>query len=152
MSQVSKQDGSRREQIGNEIALLMGPLVRELRAALLGCGSELELTPGETQALWLLGARGSLQTNALARALDVDPANTSTLVTRLERRGLLRREEAADDRRKRLVSLTRQGHATRRRLAACVAARRPSFRGLTTEELATFRDLLRRVADERDAY
>ena len=73
MSTVGEQNGSRREQIGNEIALLLGPLVRELRAALLACGSELRLTPNETQALWLLGARGSLPTGDLARALDIDP-------------------------------------------------------------------------------
>jgi len=93
----------------------------------------------------LLGPRGALATKNLARALDIDPANASTLVTKLEGRGLVSREAAADDRRRRLVALTADGQKTRRQLARCIAERRPSFRDLTTDELVTFRDLLRRV-------
>jgi MarR family transcriptional regulator, organic hydroperoxide resistance regulator len=135
-----------REQLGNEIASLMGPLVRSLRGALLTCAGELGLSPSEAQALWLLALRGSLATKDLARALDIDPANASTLVTRLDRRSLVRRHPASHDRRMRLISLTKAGSEMRRRLARCVGERRPSFRELTTDELVTFRDLLRRVA------
>lgn len=138
-------DARKREQIGNEIAALMGPLVRDLRTAFQTCAAELGLALSEAQALWLLELRGTLATKNLARALDIDPANASTLITKLERRGLVSREPAADDRRQRLVALTPEGHKTRRQLARCVAERRPSFRELTTEELATFRNLLRRV-------
>lgn len=139
----------RREQLGNEIAALMGPLVRELRAALLTCAGDLGLAPNEAQAVLLLGLRDSVSTKDLARALDIDPANASTLITKLERRGLVRRDAATHDRRKRLISLTAQGRELRRRLAGCVGERRPSFRELTTDELVTFRDLLRRVASAR---
>ena len=52
---------------------------------------------------------------------------------------------AADDRRKRLVSLTEEGSELRPRLAGRVAERRPTLRELTTDELVTFRDLLRRI-------
>jgi MarR family transcriptional regulator, organic hydroperoxide resistance regulator len=135
--------------LGNEIAALMGPLVRSLRGALLTCAGELGLAPNEAQALWVLALRGSVATKDLARALDIDPANASTLITKLERRRLVRRDAASHDRRKRLVSLTEEGREVRRRLAGCVAERRPSFRELTTDELVTFRDLLRRVASAR---
>jgi DNA-binding MarR family transcriptional regulator len=144
----ARQDKDR-EQLGNEIAALMGPLVRELRGALLTCAGELGLAPNEAQAMWLLGLRGSVATKDLARALDIDPANASTLITKLERRRLVRREAARHDRRKRLVSLTAEGRDMRRRLARCVAERRPSFGELTTGELVIFRDLLRRVAGAR---
>jgi DNA-binding MarR family transcriptional regulator len=63
-----------------------------------------------------------------------------------ERRGLVERRPAPNDRRKRLVDLTAQGRATRARLSDCMAERRPSFGRLTTAELETFRDLLRRLA------
>jgi MarR family transcriptional regulator, organic hydroperoxide resistance regulator len=135
-----------REQIGNEIAALMGPLVRDLRMAFQTCAAELGLALSEAQALWLLELRGTLATKNLARALDIDPANASTLITKLERRGLVGREAADEDRRRRLVSLTAEGQKTRRQLARCIAERRPSFRELSTDELVTFRDLLRRVA------
>jgi DNA-binding MarR family transcriptional regulator len=139
-------DARKREQLGNEIAALMGPLVRDLRTAFQTCAAELGLALSEAQALWLLALRGTLATKNLARALDIDPANASTLITKLEHRGLVSREAAADDRRQRLVALTSDGRHTRQQLARCIAERRPSFRELTTDELATFRDLLQRVA------
>jgi len=143
---MDTSDTREREQIGNEIAALMGPLVRDLRIAFQTCAAELGLALSEAQALWLLELRGTLATKNLARALDIDPANASTLITKLERRGLVAREPGDEDRRRRLVSLTAEGQKTRRQLARCVAQRRPSFRELTTDELVTFRDLLRRVA------
>ncbi len=143
-------DERRREELGNEIAGLLGPLVRDLRRALVGCAADAELAPSEAQALWLLEVRDSTTTKDVARALDIDPANASTLVTRLEDRGLVRRQVDARDQRRRLVTLTKEGAALRRRLAICVSKRRPTFRALSTNELATFRDLLRRAAEGPD--
>ena len=142
---MDTSDARKREQLGNEIAALMGPLVRDLSTAFQTCAAELGLALSEAQAVWLLELRGTLTTKNLARALDIDPANASTLITKLERRGLVGREEGAEDRRRRLVSLTAEGRETRQQLARCIAKRRPSFRELSTKELATFRDLLRRV-------
>jgi DNA-binding MarR family transcriptional regulator len=135
-----------REQLGNEIAGLLGPLVRSLSAAFRDCAGHLGLALSDAQALWLLAVADALTTKELAGKLGIDPANASTLVTRLERRGLVRRGPAADDRRKRLVSLTPDGSELRLRLAGCVGERRPAFRELTTDELVVFRDLLRRIA------
>jgi MarR family transcriptional regulator, organic hydroperoxide resistance regulator len=100
---------------------------------------------GEAQALWLLSAGGPLTTKELAGRLAIDPANASTLITRLERGGLADRRPAPDDRRKRHAELTAEGRAVRARLSDCMAERRPSFGRLTTAELVTFRDLLRRL-------
>lgn len=140
-----KAEERKRERLGNEIAGLMGPLVRELRSAFTSCATELQLAPAEAQAVWVLELRGPTTTKDLAARLDIDPANASTLVTKLERRGLIARETAPDDRRRRLVSLTAEGSGARERLADCVARRRPAFTGLTTVELETFRDLLARL-------
>jgi len=139
-------EDQQREALGNEIAALMGPLVRELGGAFQTCAGDLGLAPSEAQILWLLAARGALPIKDLARALGIDPANASTLVTKLERRGLVRRDVAPHDRRLRLIAITRAGGDLRGRLAACIAERRPTFRALTTDELVAFRDLLRRLA------
>ena len=124
----------------------MGPLVRELSGAFQTCAGDLGLAPSEAQILWLLAARGALPIKDVARALGIDPANVSTLVTKLERRGVVRRETAPHDRPVRLIAINRNGGGQRGRLAACLAERRPTFRALTTDELVAFRDLLRRLA------
>ncbi len=137
-----------REELGKEIAGLLGPLVRDLRRALGACAGELGLTPAEAQALLLLERRESATTKEVATALEIDPANASTLITSLERRGLLRRRPDEDDRRRRIATLSAEGARTQRRLADCVAKRRPALRALTAAELRTFRDLLRRIAEQ----
>ena len=146
---MNPSDVNKRDKIGTEIAGLMGPLVRDLRTAFQTCATDLGLVLSEAQALQLLKLRGTLTTKDLARALDIDPANASTLITKLERRGLVHRQAAAADRRRRLVSLTAAGEGTVGQMGRCLAERRPSFRELTTEELVTFRDLLRLVANAR---
>jgi DNA-binding MarR family transcriptional regulator len=81
----------------------------------------------------------------LAGALQIDPANASALVSRLERRGLVARTTDKRDRRRRLISLTRSGRDARLELAERVGERRPTFSALSVGELATFRDLLLRM-------
>jgi DNA-binding MarR family transcriptional regulator len=145
---MSADSNKQRERVGREIATLMSGLVRTFRTGFVFCSDELGLAPAEAQLLWLLDERGDASTGDLAGRLGVDPANASTLLTKLERRGLVRRVAAERDRRKRLVSLTSQGRKARADLARCMESRQPGFGELTTSELASFRDLLRRVAGE----
>jgi DNA-binding MarR family transcriptional regulator len=133
------------EALGNEIALLLSPLVRDLQGGFRSCADELGLSLREAQALWLLGAQRPPTTKELARRLDVDPANTSTLVTKLQGRGLVDRTPAPADRRRRVIELTDAGQELRARLGACMAQRGPTFGRLSVDELVTFRDLLRRL-------
>jgi DNA-binding MarR family transcriptional regulator len=145
---MSSSGDSQRQRTGKEIAALMSGLVRRFRAGFVACADELGLGPGEAQLLWLLEARGDASTGDLAVRLGVDPANASTLLTKLERRGLVRRAPAKRDRRRRVISLTAEGRRTRAALARCMESRQPGFGQLTTSELVSFRDLLRRVAGE----
>lgn len=63
-----------------------------------------------------------VRTRTLAAALDLDEAQLSRLLARLEQRGLVRRSGAGDDLRRRDVSLTDQGLAERDRLHAASRA------------------------------
>jgi DNA-binding MarR family transcriptional regulator len=139
------KDGHDPEQLGHEIAALLSPLVRDLQAGFRACADDLGLALRDAQALWTLTARGPITTTELAQRLRIDPANASTLVTRLEARGLVDRRPAAHDRRKRQITLTDEGREARERLGACMAERGVTFGRLSTEELVTFRDLLRRL-------
>jgi DNA-binding MarR family transcriptional regulator len=123
--------------------------VGSFRMSFVACAGQHELSPGEAQLLWLLDETGNASTGDLARRLDIDPANASTLLTKLERRRLVRRISAEHDRRRRLISLTAEGRKIKLALARCVGERQPGFDQLTTSELVSFRDLLRRVAGER---
>lgn len=126
----------------------MGGLVRTFRSGFVTCADELGLAPGEAQLIWLLDERGDASTGDLARRMGVDPANASTLLSRLEGRGLVRRAPAERDRRRRLISLTARGRRAKDDLARCVESRQPGFERLTNAELTRFRDLLRRAAGE----
>jgi DNA-binding MarR family transcriptional regulator len=117
-----------------------------LQAGFRACAEALGLSLREAQTVWLLGALPPPSTKELARRLDIDPANASTLVTRLQRRGLVDRAPAPDDRRRRVITLTADGGETWDRLRACMAQRGPTFGRLTPAELVTFRDLLRKVS------
>jgi DNA-binding MarR family transcriptional regulator len=145
---MATDTSNKRERAGREIATLMGGLVRRFRTGFVSCADQLGLGPGEAQAIWLLEEGGDASTGDLARRLGVDPANASTLLTKLERRGLVRRVAAERDRRRRLISLTAEGRRARASLARCMESRQPGFGQLSTSELLTFRDLLRRVAGE----
>jgi DNA-binding MarR family transcriptional regulator len=134
--------------VGSEIATLMSGLVRTFRTGFVACAGELDLNPSEAQLIWVLAERGDASTGDLGRRIGVDPANASTLLTRLERRGLIRRLPAERDRRRRLISLTADGRKARAALARCMESRQPGFEQLTTTELVSFRDLLRRIAGE----
>ncbi|HEY7267835.1 MAG TPA: MarR family transcriptional regulator [Solirubrobacterales bacterium] len=145
---MPREERSPRERLGREIATTMGGLVRRFRAAFVACADELGLGPSEAQLIWLLDEAGDASTGDLARRLGVDPANASTLLTKLERRGLVRRVPAERDRRRRLVSLTDEGREAKATLTRCIGSRQPGFGQLTTAELVSFRDLLRRVAGD----
>jgi DNA-binding MarR family transcriptional regulator len=142
---MPKKQRESRERLGAEISADMGGLVRHFRRGFASCAGQLDLAPGEAQALWLLRDGEAVSTADLARRLSVDPANVSTLVTKLERRGLVRRKPAARDRRRRLVSLSAKGRDAKLALGACMERGQPGLAALTTSELVTFRDLLRRI-------
>lgn len=145
---MPSKEESQRDRAGREIAILMSGLVRTFRTGFVACASELDLSPSEAQLIWLLADRGDASTGDLAQRIGVDPANASTLLTRLERRGLVRRVPAERDRRRRLISLTADGRKARAALTRCMESRQPGFGELTTAELVSFRDLLRRVAGQ----
>lgn len=145
---MPNSERTEREQLGNEIAALISGVARRYRGSFVGCAGQLGLGAGEAQALWLLSTGGEATTGELARGLGIDPANASTLLSKLERRGLIRRNPAAHDRRKRIVSHTAQGRQANRALTRCMEQSPSGFVELSTSELVTFRDLLRRIAGE----
>lgn len=76
------------------------------------------LTPNDARALSSLDAPEGKPIGELARQWGSDPSNTTWVVDRLEKAGLVERRAAPEDRRVKLVALTTKGRQTRDELLA----------------------------------
>ncbi len=75
----------------------------------LAAATHLDLTVNESRAISYLLARGSLGQTDLAQALGLTTSSTTTLVDRLERRGLVERVPDTVDRRRSTVRIPDSG-------------------------------------------
>jgi DNA-binding MarR family transcriptional regulator len=71
-----------------------------------------DVTPAQYSVLVVIGANRGLSQMDLSHALGIERARLARLLHRLERRGLVRRLAAPDDRRTHALVLTRHGRAT----------------------------------------
>lgn len=88
----------------------------------------------ESRVLFELGSGGPASPTGLARRLRLDLGYVSRLLSRLKDRGLVVGESTQEDRRRRLVSLTRDG--------------RKAFRSLDEKSSAQIRALLGRLGED----
>jgi len=110
------------------------------------------LTPPQHGVLVVADNAPGLDQAGIARALGFDQATTGTLIHGLERRGLLRRENSPDDRRRKALAVTPKGRAMMRRAQAAV--RRTSERllaPLAPRDRRHFVQLLKRLTDALNA-
>ena len=109
----------------------------EAAAALLGVNRT------DLRLLGLLSLRGSLTAGELAAAAALSPAATSTAIQRIVAAGHARREAAAEDRRRAVISLTRRTESRIAEIYAAVAeAGRRQLAGYTERELRVIQDFL----------
>jgi DNA-binding MarR family transcriptional regulator len=76
-----------------------------------------ELSPNDSRALFALDARAGRSMGSLAEEWGCDASYATSLIDRLETRGLVTRESATDDRRVKLARLTSAGASLRTTLA-----------------------------------
>ena len=79
------------------------------RASLPPLAADLELSPAQCHVLHLIEPDRPVPMGQLASTLACDASNVTGLVDRLESRGLLRRRPSAEDRRVKVLVLTRTG-------------------------------------------
>jgi MarR family transcriptional regulator, organic hydroperoxide resistance regulator len=79
-------------------------------------GEEFELSPVQCHVLHLIEPERPLPMRRLADTLGCDASNVTGLVDRLEARGLVQRQPAADDRRVKVLQLTPTGSRLRAQL------------------------------------
>jgi DNA-binding MarR family transcriptional regulator len=114
------------------------------------CAAE-AVTPVQHSVLATLDQSGAIDQATLSRAVALDRTSVADIVTRLERRRLLKRYASPDDRRMTLSELTNQGRALLNRLeAASARAHERTISALPEEERALFLQTLCRLIDAKD--
>ena len=105
------------------------------------------LSPMEVHALRVLNVDAPTATLELAGHIHCEPSNITTIVHRLERAGLITRKPDPDDRRVRLITLTKRGLATRTDIDAYLGTPPSAINRLTGAEQRLLRDLLLKMTD-----
>jgi DNA-binding MarR family transcriptional regulator len=123
-------------------ALLPGVLHRELQA-----DAGLSLPDFDVLVQLTDSPEGRVRVSDLARGLHWERSRVSHHITRMERRGLVRREECRDDGRGAWVVLTEQGRAVIEQAAPAHVAtvRRLVFDALTPQEAEVMAEVIEKV-------
>jgi DNA-binding MarR family transcriptional regulator len=98
------------ESAATELPLVVGQLRRRLRQA--GGGSDLSWS--QLAVLSRLAKDGAMSTSQLARTESMRPQSMGVLLSGLEQRGLVEREDHPSDRRQVMFALTSAGAASNR--------------------------------------
>lgn len=134
--------------LGSQAWLALYEYFSAQKARFAEIAADLDLTPIQAYAMYLL--EEPMAMGELAHRLECDNSNCTGIVDRLEARGLIERRPAPGDRRVKLLVLTPDGEALRRRGVERFIEPAPGIASLTRDEQRTLRDLLRKaLAAER---
>ena len=103
------------------------------------------LTPNDSRALFSLDPRTGRSMRSLADEWQCDPSNATFIVDRLEKLGLASRQPLLNDKRVKLVVLTRKGENTRTELLHEFHQPPPEFGGLDETELESLERIVTKV-------
>jgi len=118
------------------------------RDYLVGSGGDADLSPVQYHVLHLLEPGRPLPMGRLAETLVCHASNVTGLVDRLEARGLVQRRVSADDRRIKILELTREGvHLRAQILKRMTTGARPLTR-LSPRQQHTLVKILEVLVDE----
>jgi DNA-binding MarR family transcriptional regulator len=93
------------------------------------------LSPNDSRALFALDAKAPRTMGSLAEEWGTDASYATSVVDRLERRGLAMRSARTDDRRVKLVTLTREGAKLKQLLARALYEPPPELLAMTSADL-----------------
>lgn len=97
------------------------------------------ITPVQYSLMTTLATRGEIDQNGVALEIGLERTSVAEVIPRLMKRGLLARRRSPEDRRAKLVKLTRRGADLVRRMSAAVArAHRRTIEQLDLEEREAF--------------
>jgi DNA-binding MarR family transcriptional regulator len=109
------------------------------------------LTPNDSRGLFSLDSRPGRSIRSLADEWQCDPSNATFIVDRLEELGLASRQPMLNDKRVKLVVLTRKGEKTRTQLLQEFYQPPPEFDRLGRADLEALEAILARLTDTGSA-
>ena len=117
-----------------------------LNRQILNCAGKVGLTAGQPKVLEFLSQHGESDQKTIASYCEIEPATVGSILLRMERSGLVVRQQHEGNRRSLFVSLTEQGEQA----AAAVAeifreTETAAASGLSAEELEQLKGLLDRL-------
>ena len=113
--------------------------------------AEVGLAVAQVKTLLALDEAGhATSMRAVAARIHFDPSNLTSIVDRLEDRGLLERRGSEEDRRVKALVITSAGEKVRSEFKRRVAADLGPFARLSDDEIAAYRDLLRRALPDAE--
>jgi DNA-binding MarR family transcriptional regulator len=124
-------------------------VVRRLRQHATELAADYDLSFLQLRALWRL--EHPLPTGSLAEQLGLDPSNVTSVVDRLEARGLVARQPHVDDRRVKLLVLTDAGREARTTIDERMFATLTVFDDLTSAERRQLVTLLAKISPAEPA-
>ena len=113
---------------------------------ILSQATALGLSPGQPKVLECLMQCGQSNQKAIARYCEIEPATVGSILSRMERDGLIQRQQRDGNRRSLYVSLTGRGEQLGRQMQDIFAeADQRAMAGLTPEQQQTLQQLLEQV-------
>jgi DNA-binding MarR family transcriptional regulator len=129
----------RRRPLADDVLAELTSWQSRLRMAAFQAWARDTLSLVHLSVLSALEANGPMSMTKLADTMDVSVASATGIVTRMEKRGVVRRRHAEDDRRVVLVEITSAGAKVSKVMEAHRNERlRKVLDGLTDEELGSF--------------
>jgi DNA-binding MarR family transcriptional regulator len=114
--------------------------------------AKLGLFPGQPKILETLLAEDGLTPKVIGKRCVLDQSTVTSLLKKLEARGLMRREVHEEDRRSVRIFLTAEGRKIAEAVAECgKQVDAAIFRGMTENEKALFLQLLEKVNRNMEA-
>ena len=136
---------ARRADPASEAWALLYELLSAQRSRVMQAAAEFDLSPRQAHLLRMMEAGNPLPMSKVACALRCDPSNVTGIVDRLEEQGLIERRTAPDDRRVKMLALTRKGARVRDRIRRRWLEPPEAIASLSAEDQCALRDVLRRA-------
>lgn len=131
-----------KQQLVNELSQAFFELLLKHRTYYTNAVVDEKIAPVQGHVLHYLAERPRTM-RELAKAAMLEPSNLTGIIDKLEARDLVIRREASDDRRSKIVSLTTEGVALRKRLYERFSEPAPWMVALTAQDQKRLLDIVR---------